>query len=192
MLSGEFALAVTHDPAGLGGDPSAPVGVSVLLEAQDEEKFAKLIDSISTLAAMSGGMQLGEESINDVAVKTIPNPETGDMIAGMGVGQGYFAVGTSQALLEAAFGGGGAKLADDAIYKAAIAPLPGKNSGIFFMNLDGLFTIIGEAMSPWERESFDKTRPLFEPIKAISAAAEPYSKEQGSASGTFFILIESE
>jgi hypothetical protein len=191
MLSGEFALAVTHEPAGLGGDPSVPVGVSVLLEAKDEEKFEKLINSVATLAAMGGGLQLGEETINDVAIKTIPNPENGEMIAGMGVGQGYFAVGTSQVLLEAAFGGG-AKLADDAIYKAAIAPLPGKNSGIFFLNLGGLFDIIGEAMSPWERESFEEARPILEPIKAISAAAEPYNKDKNSASGTLFILIESE
>jgi hypothetical protein len=192
MLSGEFALAVTHDPAGIAGDPSVPVGASFLIEAKDQGKFETLLRSLSGLLTLGAEMELPTQTINDVEVTVVQDPFTESMIVGWGVGKGFFALGTSQELLEAAFGGG-PKLADDATYKAATAPLPKEKSGIFYVNVEGLLKIVVEAMGPWERESFDKEgRALLEPIKAISAAAEPLDKNKDSMSGTLFILIESE
>jgi hypothetical protein len=192
MLSGEFALAITHDPAGIGGDPSVPIGLGVLIEAREREKFETLLSQLSMLLGMGAEMQFPTQEIGGVEVTTIPNPYGQGMIAGWGVGQDFFAFGTSQELLETAFGGGGAKLADDATYKAATAPLPDKTGGVFYMNLEKLFDVMAETMSPWEREDFDQNRPLFAPIKALSAASEPYDRDKGWNLGTFFVLIESE
>lgn len=192
MLSGEFALAITHDPAGIGGDPSVPIGLSVLIEAREREKLETLLSQLSMLLGMGAEMQFPTQEISGVEVTTIPNPYGQGMIAGWGIGPDFCAFGTSQELLEAAFGGGGAKLADDATYKATTAPLPGETSGVFYMNLEKLFDVMAETMSPWERESFDQNRPLLAPIKAISAASEPYDKDKGWISGTLFVLIESE
>jgi hypothetical protein len=193
MLSGEFALTVTHDPAGIAGDPSVPVGASFLIEAKDQEKFEKLINSVSNLLAMGAEMELPQETINDVEVTTLTDPYSESMIAGWGVGKGFFALGTSRELLEAAFGGSGSKLADDATYKAAIAPLPDKKSGLFYINVEKLLQVVVDAMDPWDRESFEQEgRAILEPIKAISVGSEPYDKGKDYATGTFFILIESE
>jgi hypothetical protein len=193
MLSGEFAMVVTHDPAGIGGDASMPVGASFLLEAKDEEKFQRLINSVSGLLGLLGtDIEFPKVTINDVEVMTIQDPFGGNMLAGWGVGKGFFAIGTSKGLLEAAFGGGGETLANAAIYKSAVAPLPQENSGVFFVNLEGLLQIAGEAMGPKERASFEEARSLLDPIKAISAAIESLDKSEDSVSGTFFVLIESE
>jgi hypothetical protein len=193
MLSGEFAIAVTHDPSGIGGDPSIPVGVSFLLEAQDAEKFQRLLDSLTTLLALGAEMEFPKETINDVEVTTIPDPSSGNMIAGWGVGNEFFAIGTSKAMLQTAFGGGDGKLADVAVYEdAVVTPLPEKTTGVFFMNLGGLLGIVEEAMDASERESFEQARSLLAPIKAISAGAEPIDTSKDFASGTFFVLIESE
>jgi hypothetical protein len=192
MLAGEFAIAVTHDAAGIGGDPSIPVGASFLIEAEDEDKFQRLINSVSALLSMGAEMEFPQETLNGVEVQTIPDPSSGNMIAGWGVGEGFFAIGTSTELLEAAFGGGGEKLDATATYKAAIEPLPEERSGVFFMNMDGLLKILVESMSDRDRESFEEARPLLAPIKAISAAAEAVDKDKDSASGTFFIFMGSE
>jgi len=192
MLSGEFAIAVTHNAAGIGGDPSIPVGASFLIEAKDEDKFQRLINSVSGLLSLGAEMEFPKETLSGVEVQTIPDPSSGNMIVGWGVGEGFFAIGTSTELLEAAFGGGGEKLDATATYKAAIEPLPEETSGVFFVNMDGLLKIMVESMSDRDRESFEEARPLLAPIKAISAAAEAVDKDKDSASGTFFILIESE
>jgi hypothetical protein len=192
MLSGEFAIAVTHNPAGIGGDPSIPVGASFLIEAKDVEKFQRLINSVSSLLSLGAEMEFPKETLNDVEVQTIPDPSSGNLMVGWGVGEGYFAIGTSTEMLEAAFGGGGEKLDATATYKAALEPLPEKTSGVFFVNLEGVLKIVVESMGERDRESFEETRPLLAPVKAISAAAEAVDKDKDSVSGTFFMLIENE
>ena len=192
MLSGEMGLALTYEPAGLGGDPNVPIGLSFLLEASDADKFERLVNGITTLLTMSAGVTMEEETINGVTVSTLPNPDTGELLIGFGVGQEFLAVGTSEALLESAFGGGGAALADDATYKAAIAPLPDANTGILFINVERTLDVLKAAMGPAEREGFAEVEALLSPLKAISAATQPYSKGRDTVKGTFFVLIESE
>jgi hypothetical protein len=63
---------------------------------------------------------------------------------------------------------------------------------MFFMNVDQWLEVMPQAMGPAESESFDEARPLLEPIKAMSAATEPFDTSKDAMSGTFFILIESE
>jgi hypothetical protein len=193
MLSGEFAVVITPDAAGIGGDPSVPLGAAFMMEAKDQEKWEKLLTSVSALLGMGAEMEFPRQTINDVEVRTVPNPATGGIVVGWGVGKDFFALGTNQELLEAAFGAGGPKLTDDATYKKATAPLPGKNTGIFYMDVEGLLKMVVEAMDPWDRDSFEEQgRAFLDPIKAISAAVEPFDKDKGHVSGTFFILIESE
>jgi hypothetical protein len=193
MLSGEFAIALTHDPAGIAGDPSMPIGISMLIEAEDQEKFQRVIRSLSSLIAMGGEMELPQETINGVEVTTLTDPYAGGMIVGWGVGDDFFALGSSQTLLEAAFGGGENVLADDPTFKTATAILPSKNTGYFYLNMVGLMDVAYEAMSPREQEEFDRTaRPMIEPIRAMAGSSEPASREKGVATGTMFILIEGE
>lgn len=192
MLSGEFGVAVTYDPAGIGGDPSVPMGVSFLVEAKEEEQFRDLLKSVSMLLTLGAEMELPHETVSGVDVTVIADPSTGNMVAGWGVGNGFFVVATSEELLEAAFDEAGEKLTNAATYDEAVAPLPDPRAGLFYLNLEDLLGIVVETMKPAERESFDQARPLLEPIKAISAAAEPFDKGQDSMSGTFFILIGDE
>jgi hypothetical protein len=192
MLSGEFALAVAADPGGLGGDSSMPVGVGFLLEAKDEGKFERLINSISSLVSLSGEMELGKETIGGVEVATIPGQTSEDVLAGVGVGEGYFVIATNRELLETAFGGGDDNLADAEAYKTAVAPLPETRSGLFFMNMSQFLALAEGAMDPMERESFAEAKPVLGPIKAISAGAEPFDANKDSMSGVLFFLIESE
>jgi hypothetical protein len=192
MLSGEYAVAIAHDPSGLGGDSSTPVGVSLLIEAKDEEQFTDLINSVSALLGFSGEMALQKETIGGVEVTTIPGQTSDDFGAGVGVGNGFFVIATSRELLETAFGGGGDTLDNNATYLEAVAPLPEKRAGLMFINMEALLDIVAETMGPAERESFDQARPVLAPIRAISAAAEPFGANNDSVSGTLFILIESE
>jgi hypothetical protein len=192
MLSGDFAVAVAPDPAGLGGDPEIPIGASFVVKAADEAQFQKLINSVSALASLGGEMELGETTVNGVKVVTIPGQTSEDVFGGAGVGEGYFAIGTSEELLEAAFDGDVARLDSDAIYQDAVAPLPGERSSLFYMNLDSLLALVEDSLDPMEQESFSQANPLLEPVKAISAAAEPLDRSKGWMSGMFFVLIDSE
>ena len=193
MLSGEFAMAFMHDPAGLAGDPSMPIGMSMLIEAEDQEKFQKVIRSLSSLIAMGGEMELPQETINDVEVTMLTDPSTGEPMFGWGVGDEFFALGSNKALLKAAFGGSENALADDETFKAATSILPTKNTGYFYLNMGGLMNIVYESLSPREQEEFDRTaRTMFEPIRAMAGTGEPLSRDEGVSTGTLFILIEEE
>ena len=192
MLSGEFGVAIAHNPAGLGGDASVPMGFSFLLEAEDEEQFKDLLNSVSGLLGLGAGMELQQETIGGVEVTTVPGMTSEDFGGGVCVGNGFLVIATSRQLLETAFGGGGDKLADTTLYGEAIAPLPKNRASMFFMNVDQWLEVMPQAMGPAESESFDEARPLLEPIKAMSAATEPFDTSKDAMSGTFFILIESE
>jgi hypothetical protein len=190
-LSGEYSLAVTHDAAGIMGDPSVPVGALIQIENKKEETFKQLM-SIAGLALMgSEAGMLDTAEIGGVSV-TLVNGPTGEPMVGWGLSDDFFALGTSRGLLETAFDGGD-KLADDATFKAAIAPLPTKNTGYFYANVAGGMDLLYQAMSPWEQESFDREgRAILAPIKAIGGASEPMGREKDSASGTLFVLMEGE
>lgn len=194
MLSGDFGLAIAPDPAGIAGDPSVPIGVSFMLEAEggNADGFKDLVNSISALLTLSGEMELESKTISGVEVTMIPDPFSGEPVAGVGVGGGYFVIATSEELLEAAFSDGGDKLAGATTYQDALAPLPETRSGLFFMDLDGFLAFMQANMDPTERESFAQASPVLEPIKSISAAAEPFDDSKDSMSGVLFFLIESE
>lgn len=192
MLSGEFALAVLSDPAGLGGDPSMPIGVSFLLEAKDEAKFQSLLNSVSGLLKLSGEMDLTEGTVAGVEVMMIPGFTSSDPIAGLGVGNGFFAIATNEDLLEAAFGGDIAKLSQDPTYEAVLAQLPKEVSGILFLNMEEIMGIATQAMGPSDLDSFEEAQSLLGPIKAVGAGMESISSDRDSASGTLFILVESD
>jgi hypothetical protein len=195
MLSGEYAVMVAPDPSGLGGDASMPVGVGVLLEAQDQEKFEKLLNSVNTLLAFDGETALSEETINGVNVVTMANPDGSGMVAGWGVGNGFFAGGTNDQLLQAAFGGASERLVDNALFKAATKNLPSQYASLSFVNVEGLLDTMSRALptvAGGEEQSFDEARPLLDPIKAIAAATEPFSTSKTWSSGKIFFLIKTE
>jgi hypothetical protein len=127
--------------------------------------------------------------IGDVSVTLVKGP-TGEPIVGWGLSKEFFALGTSQKLLETAFDGG-AKLADDPTFKAVTAALPEDNAGYFYLNLAQGMDVVYQAMSGWEQEDFDReARPVLEPIKALGAASQPVSRDKDTASTTLFLLLE--
>lgn len=193
MLSGEFALAITHDPAGIGGNPSTPIGLSLLIEARERDKYEKMLKQLATLLKGFAETEIPTQTINGVEAWMLNDPYSGNMMVGWGVGKDFFGLATSEALLEMAFGGGGSKLADDALYKAATAPLPKDKGGVFYVNFDQFMNIIYQSMPSGEQAQFNLvTQGLIGPIKAISAASEPLNPDKSFVTSTFFILIESE
>jgi hypothetical protein len=188
-LSGEFSVAITYDAAGIMGDPSVPVGALLQLENKKEETFKQLM-SVAGLALLGSGSDMVDTvEIGDVSVTLVKGP-TGEPIVGWGLSKEFFALGTSQKLLETAFDGG-AKLADDPTFKAVTAALPEDNAGYFYLNLAQGMDVVYQAMSGWEQEDFDReARPVLEPIKALGAASQPVSRDKDTASTTLFLLLE--
>ena len=185
-LSGEFSLALTQDAAGIMGDPSLPLGLLVQFENKDEATFKQLMSLVGMLT-MGIDIELDTTTISDVSVTTVNGP-TGEPMIGWGLSDDFFALGTSHGLLETTFGGGDV-LADDANFKAAIAPLPSKNTGYFYLNVAGAMDIAYQMASAFEQDGMEEARSFLGPIKAISGASESVSREKGSASATFFILL---
>jgi hypothetical protein len=188
-LSGEYSLALTYEAAGLAGDPSMPIGLLLQFENKDEATFKQLMSLAGmALAGQGGGMELETGTINDVSVTSLVGPN-GEPLVGWGLSDEFFALGTSQGLLEMAFEGGDS-LADDATFQAAMAPLPEETGGYFYLKVAGTLEIVYQALSPYEQEGFEEARDILGPIKAISSASEPMSREKDSASATVFILLE--
>jgi hypothetical protein len=188
-LSGEFSVAITYDASGIMGDPSMPVGALVLIENKKEEFFKQLM-SIAGLALLGGDSDMVDTvEIGDVSVTLIKGP-MGEPMVGWGLSDEFFALGTSQGLLETAFDGGD-KLADDPTFKAVTAVLPKDNAGYFYLNVAQGMDVLYQAMSGWEQEEFDReARPVLAPIKALGAASQPVSRDQDTSTATLYILLE--
>jgi hypothetical protein len=188
-LSGEFSVAITYDAAGILGDPSTPVGALVQIENKKEEVFKQLM-SIAGLALLGGDSDMIDTvEIGDVSVTLIKGP-TGEPMVGWGLSNEFFALATSQGLMETAFDGGD-KLADDPTFKAVTAVLPKDNAGYFYLNVAQGVDVLYQAMSGWEQEEFDReARPVLAPIKALGAASQPVSRDQDTSTATLYILLE--
>jgi hypothetical protein len=188
-LSGEFSVAITYDAAGIMGDPSTPVGALLQIENKKEAFFKQLM-SFAGLALLGGGSDMADTvEIGDVSVTLIKGP-TGETMVGWGLSTEFFALATSQGLLEIAFDGGD-KLADDPTFKAVTAVLPKDNAGYFYLNVAQGMDVLYQAMSGGEQEEFDReARDVLGPIKALGAASQPVSRDQDTASATLYILLE--
>jgi hypothetical protein len=168
-----------------------PIGALLQLENKAPDTFKQLM-SLAGLALLGSGSEAVDTvEINGVDVTLVKGPGGGTMV-GWGLGEDFFALATSEGLLETAFDGG-AKLADDATFKAAIEPLPKENTGYFYVNMTGAMDILYQAMSAWEQEDFDREgRAILEPIKAISGASEPVTRDRDIATGTVLIFMGGE
>ena len=57
----------------------------------------------------------------------------------------------------------------------------------------GALDILYQAMSAWEQEDYDREgRAILEPIKAISGASEPVTRDRDVATGTVLIFMGGE
>jgi hypothetical protein len=171
------------------GDPSVPIGVQLQLENKKPETFKQLMSLVGLALLGSESDMVETVEIGDVSATLVNDPFGGPLV-GWGLGDEFFALATSQALLETAFDGGD-KLANDVTFKGVIAALPEKNTGYFYLNVAKGIDILYEAMSSLDQEDFDREgRAILAPIKAIGAAGEPLSTDKDTASAALFILLE--
>ncbi len=186
-LTGEYALALVPDPAGLLGDDTVPVGLIVLARAEQPEELKATLDSL--YKPLEGeGMVASQEQIDGTTFVLLQDPE-GKVTAGYGLKGDLLIIGSSRDLLRVAGQGGDQPLADNETFRAAVSPLPGRAASYIFVDVDGVVRLIYETMGAAEKADFDENiRPYLEPLRTISAGAAATDKE-GITRGTLFLTI---
>ena len=189
-MGGEYALALLPDPDGFFGDPDIPLSLLLLVEAEDrnlvERKVAQVADALA-YSAVTGGFRTQE--IGGVKMQIIEDEYSGGVI-GYGFVSDFLVIGTSWDALEAAVGAWEYSLSKDATFKKVTSPLPDKNSGYFYLDVEQALEIIHDALSPYDQEQFDQNvRPFLDPIRAVALATRQSAKGE-MRQGTLFIYVK--
>ena len=191
-MTGEYALAFLYDRTGFLSDEDLPFGLLLLIEVKDRGLVERKMETIAEALVEEvfwGYKTFEKRRIGGVEMQII---ETNDGTIGYGFVGDFLVIGTSERMLAAAVDAGDAPLSADPVFRQAIAPLPSKNNGYFYLDVEQGMYVLYRTMSDWEKEDFDENaRPYLEPIKAIAAAVQQPSKE-GMVSGTLFICLKAE
>lgn len=185
---GEYALAFHEDPAGLMGNQNTPFSFTVLLEAKDrraaEQSMARIADNMIYMFHE----EFTDETIAGVKFRTVTG-SYGDTALGYGFVSDFMVIGGSRRALGAAADAGRSPLSKDAVFKAATAPLPTRNGGYAYVNIERFVDLIYRNMSSYEKQDFNRNvRPYIENVRAIAAASQPGGKD-GVMRGSVFLLF---
>jgi hypothetical protein len=189
-LTGEFAIALLPDPAGLLGNDTVPLGLVVVAQVEQPEELKASLDSL--IRTLEGeGLTLGEDQIGGTTFALLQDPN-GEGTIGYGIKGDLLIIGSSPRMLRAAVQGGDRPLSDNETFRAAVKPLSGRATSYLFVDVDEAVRLIYEAMGPAEKADFDENiRPYLEPFRAISMGAEPTDKE-GMIRGMLFLTVRQE
>jgi len=190
-MTGEFAVVVTKAAS---PDPSTPpVGGYALIGGDDaktvEDKTANLLEAYSK---SQGGAPLPfqKQTIGSHEMNTIPDPNTGKMLAGYGFWDNYLVAGYQEDALTAGFDAASNPVANSAHFKAVSSHLPAKNYGYFYMDIDAVRTLIETPSLGLSNESYaNEVKPFIEPLRALGSASDASSSQSGVMKGTMFLLI---
>ncbi len=81
-------------------------------------------------------------------------------------------------------------LSKDPPSNKAGGPLPGKNGGYFYLDVEQSWEIIYDALSPYAKEQSDRNgRPFLNPIRAVALATRQSAKGE-TRQGTLFIYVK--
>jgi len=187
-LTGEFALALLPDPAGLFGDDTVPVGLIVVAQVKQPEELKASLDKLAASLEEEAGLVLDQDQIDGATFTLVQVPDSGTTI-GYGLKGDLLIIGSSPTMLRAAMQGRERPLSDDATFRAAVRPLPGRAASYIFVDVDKAVRLIYDTMGAAERADFDENvRPYLEPFRAISMGAEPVDK-RGIARGVLFLTV---
>jgi len=186
---GEYALALYEDPAGLLGNQETPFNFALLLEASDQraaergmkKAFDAMIDNL-------GNISWADETFGGVKFSTLSDLY-GDVTLGYGQVGDFMVFGSSTRMLSTAADAARSPLSKDVVFKAATTPLPAKNGGYVYVNIEQLVDLIYRNMSSSEKQDFNRNvQPYIENVRAIAAASQPGGKD-GVMRGSVFVLF---
>jgi len=190
-MTGEFAVVVTKAES---PDPSTPpVGGYALIGGDDaktvEDKTANLLEAYSK---SQGGapMPFQKQTIGGHEMNTIPDPNTGKMLAAYGFWDNYLVAGYQEDALTAGFAAADNPVANSAHFKAVSSRLPSKNNGYFYLDIDAVRTLAETPSLGLSNESYaNEVKPFIEPLRALGSASDAGSSQNGVMKGTMFLLI---
>jgi hypothetical protein len=189
-LTGEFALALLPDPAGLLGNEAVPLGLVVVAQVEQPEELKASLDSL--IGTLEGeGVTLGQEQIDGTTFALLQDPD-GGITLGYGLKDDLLIIGSSLEMLRTAMQGRDQSLSDNDTFRTAVSQLSDRAASYLFVDVDKAVRLIYEVMGTAEKADFDENvRPYLEPLRAISMGAEPTDKE-GISRGTLFLYVRQE
>jgi len=187
--NGEYALAFYEDPAGLLGSPETPFNFALLLEASDRRAAERgMKNAFDAMIDNLGNISWADETFGGVKFSTLSDLQ-GDVTLGYGQVGDFMVFGSSTRILSTAVDAVRAPLSKDADFKEATAPLPVKNGGYAYVNIERFVDLIYRNMSSYEKQDFNRNvQPYVENVRAIAAASQPGGKD-GVMRGSVFVLF---
>jgi len=188
-MTGEYAIALVPDPTGFFGDPDTPLNLLLLIEAEDRDLVERKMALVADALAYSSGDVFETQKIGGIQVQAMED-DYGEGFIGYGFVGDFLVIGTSRNTIEAAATARQSPLSDNTTFNKTCSPLPDKNNGYFYLDVEQATNIIYAAFSAYDREEFDRdVRPFLDPIKAVALATrQPVKGETGQ--GTLFIYLK--
>lgn len=191
-LTGEYAIAVVPAKPITASAPG--IGVLALIEVADKNLVDGKLSKISD-ALLRNGMVFQQETVNGVPMHTMQLGEgTDSPTAGYGFIGNFLVLGGPRDALSSAVDAPKNALADDPLFKRVQARLPSQNSGLYYLNVTGMQSLLEQMVGQGgtgfgSANSYETTvKPLLQPIQAVGGAGQNSGTQL--TSGTIFVLVD--
>jgi hypothetical protein len=185
---GEYSLALYEDPTGLMGNQDTPLGLALLLEAQDSRTADRGMQNIVNGIMANSTSSRSTATFGGVKFTTLAD-RSSNVTLGYGQVGDFMVFGSSTRMLSVSADAVRSPLSKDALFKAATAPLPAKNGGYVYVNIEQFVDLVYRNMSSSAKQDFNRNvQPYIENVRAIAAASQPGGKD-GVMRGSVFVLL---
>jgi len=190
-MSGEYAWVLAPDSGSLLGNEDLPIGLLLFVQLKDQSRVEQSLEDLSRALSQDSSLDFYQDEVNGVPVWLLENEEENTTF-GYGFTKNTLFVGTSNDMVRLATQSKDSPLANNKLFRKAIRPLPGKNHGYVYVDVQRGVRMIYQTMDDDAQEKFDASvRPYIESIQALGMATEPMDGK-GRLRGVLFLYAETD
>jgi hypothetical protein len=185
-FSGEYAIAVSADSGGLLGDTDVPIGLVALFDMAHRADAERSADELGDLfSGLVGGQPVAAE-LDGAQVWMVQDSYGGGSLS-YGVVGDKLVVASSLDLARQVVESAGESLAESDRFREAVKPLPGRNRGYMYVDVELAVRALDWMLDDMARREFNESvRPYVQGVRTVALAAEPMDAD-GIVRGVLFV-----
>ncbi len=189
-MTGEAAVAVMPSGGLLGGPAPLPFGFALIIEAGDKERAASGPHKLLQLLAAQSRASIEDVTVGDYPMHAYVDPASGSSTFVYGLMGDNFVLALPESAARRIATAGSRPLADDADFKAAIAPLPRDTIGYVYFKPESIVSLATAGLRLNDQEC--PACVLLDPVRALAFTIEYPPKQAGSVRSVMFLMLDVE
>jgi hypothetical protein len=192
-MTGEYALFMAPGEGELSGAGLPSFHAGFIFEVADQEKAQQAMDKIENLLQEEGDLTFSTQEIEGVEARVVPALQMLGYLPGYAFVDNFLIIAIDEASFSSAFQAQrtkGDRLASSPEFEQVMKALPDKQTGLFYLDFQGLTSFLENAMQEPELSDFRaEAKPILDLLGGMGIAGAAQEAGDDYMIGTMFLRI---